>query len=328
MNRLFRIAIIFFMLLMSVNMAYTQDTPPAPDDDPVLRPFILRPGDIAGVRPAGWQQLRPGTYFQPDSRNALIHRISSSDLNTTAGSFLLAGGADTLPPASDRVTASDSMVWDIYEITGNTDTGVLLAVAESPDNEARLYVIALQSTSDQLDEWRETVFYPAVELFGQPLPDVYRAAGLPPMEQIQFESARLEVVIPQDWEPLPDTDSVYEAPADAAAAGVDTPVMPRLGIQSVSLDTLAADTTLLFGDSIPNNAVRVEPGTAILEGAYLTWTIERLRAPDATDTTFLLAITKTETRRYGVLLRVPSVAIDDYYQQIFVPLLDVAYPLN
>lgn len=322
-----RTLLCMLMLLCVIPAGITQErtpeaTPDTVTEQPFLKPFFLTRGGMAGLRPAAWQQLRPGTYFQPDTQNALIHRVSTMTLETTAEAFLMTAGLQDLPPVSETLQRS-GMTWDIYEISApDTLTGSAILLAASDTDDDMLYLIVLQAEPDDFNDLRERVFYPALQVFGQPLDDVYTAAGLPPMEQILLTDPGLAVVIPQTWEPDADSSSLYRAPADN-----ETAIKPLLSVQSVPIDATDDEVLSGFEALLPTEVTfPAETDNALSHaGAYLAWTITQA---DDTNSIYFLAETITDSQRYQVLLRVPADNADHFYQQMLLPLLDAAYPIQ
>lgn len=144
--------------------------PPAtPTVDPAqftLVPFTSRELSISGVKPVGWVEIVPGEFLRgmpDDDPVALQYQIEP---DATIDQFLEAvtpqiGLAE--PPASTGSMEIADFTWQLYAFEVATPDGNNIVDFALAETEAGVYVVALQSASDEHEALYEAVFIPAVQ---------------------------------------------------------------------------------------------------------------------------------------------------------------------
>lgn len=136
-------------------------TLPAPEVSVDMEAWQSQDLGLAGLRPAGWQELAPGTFGRmqsgTDSTSLAILSLPFGVDEARSRIATSLGLADA-PPVIDRIEAN-GLAWETYraDVTGATAD---LALASSDD--ATLIVI-LTSAGSERDSLYEQVFLPSVE---------------------------------------------------------------------------------------------------------------------------------------------------------------------
>jgi hypothetical protein len=132
-----------------------------------MKPFTSREKNVSGLAPAGWKELRPGTFARAGSaadRAALLYDaapISAQEFLRVIGQQL---GLKDAPAASGSRQAN-GLSWTLYsfQVQG---VSVDIALAEQKDT---TLLILLQGTLEERDALYQSVFLPAVDALA-PLP--------------------------------------------------------------------------------------------------------------------------------------------------------------
>jgi hypothetical protein len=176
------------------------------DNEISLAPFVMDAATIGGLSPATWTQIQPGAFLREAIERdptALIHIANrNGTLAEALQPYLISLSLDELPDDGEPYTGG-AFEWSVYDISLDDSDGnplrVSIATAD-PDNGA--YVIMMQSRPNEHEQLYESIFLPALEAFGQPLPEIYdQLDGLPLVER-RLSNYNLETVIPARWREL------------------------------------------------------------------------------------------------------------------------------
>ena len=152
------------MLLMIVVLSVAMTTINAQDNEIEFEPFEDSMFGVEGIVPVGWNAVGGGVYARGESpTDATTLIIQSAPLPSETLLSTLAGqlGLDSFPE-SEAELDTDLGLWSLYTI--QVDVGVSLNISVAVANvDGTTYLALLQSSPEEHDALRDTVFIPVVE---------------------------------------------------------------------------------------------------------------------------------------------------------------------
>ncbi len=307
------------LLLLTMMPLATQEATPestsSTEPDVELQPFTLAEPRISGLRPADWSELQPGAYIREDEQNlTYVLHLSEPD----------ASREELLPPLLDSIEqealpeayeafGGEAFDWEVYRMTYtpeglDTPLVVLLALAET---ETALHMILLQSTSDEIEGLRESVFLPALQSYGLPLPELYTRLGLAPLQAVTIAEFDVQSAVPAEWQEV--------NPGSFVRARFQGDITTLIIQTSPDLDAGAFGNLLLerlgLGVALP------EAGET-LEAESLTWTLYEIDvASQGQPLIFQVALAEDDAYTYLVVLLSTQEEAAELRETVLLPLL-------
>ena len=132
-----------------------------------MKPFTSAEKQVSGLAPAGWKELRPGTFARAGSaadRAALLYDAAPISAQEFLGVIAQQLGLKVAPAATGSRQAN-GLSWTFY---GLQVQGVSVDIALAEQKGATLLIL-LQGTLEERDALYQAVFLPAVDAL-VPLP--------------------------------------------------------------------------------------------------------------------------------------------------------------
>lgn len=316
--------LILSLLLLIVPSITAQEATPesTPEPEIALTPFTLEEPRINGVRPIGWNELIPGTYVREDGQNLtyLLH-MSEPDASRseTLPPLLESIGQEALPTTYE-VFEGTVLEWEVYDViytpkTLESDLAVVLAIAES---DSALHVIFLQSSPEDADDLRETVFFPALDAYGLPLPVIYESLGLAPLEAVTIPEFDVQSAVPAEWQ-MVNIGSYMRLRTQSDSTTLIIQTSPDLSAEVFGALLLES---LGIGTELPEESTRIETD-------HLTWTLYEVAvSAQGQALRFQIALAEDDIYAYMVVLLSADDEATQLRETALIPILRTTFRAN
>lgn len=307
------------LLLSLPTTSHAQEATPeaTPETEPEisLTPFSLAAPRISGLHPVGWDEFQPGTYIRNDGLNLtyLLHLSTPGAESDDVLPQLLESIVQAALPDEFQAFSGETFDWEVYQMSYtpvgfDQELAVLLALAET---DAALHIILLQTTPEESMALQETVFIPALQAYGLPLPQIYERLGLAPLEAVTITEFDVHTAVPVGWEEV-NPGSFLRASFQGDITTLLVQTSPDLSAEAFGLLLLER---LGIGAALPE-----EPDTVQAED--LTWSLYTLEVrSQGQRLIFYVALAEDGQYAYLVVLLSTAEEAETLRETIMVPVL-------
>jgi hypothetical protein len=285
-------------------------------------PLYVALHDVAGIIPAGWQEINPGAFVAPDGATTLAYQFWPGMAEDDALASLAAQWQINVPRRT-RIYATDAARWDIYEFGGGLDQqSKIIGLASATVNDGTVFVI-LQAYSALYPAYYDALLIPALDALHPLNSALPEPVELEPYVNPSMHTAGLSGAIPSGWTP---TDSEREG---GYFASPDQQVMVRYGalaeVGAMEALSIVANNWLGFEGQI-SSSTYTSPATG------LTWVVagfQSVRHPEIPNSPLdMLDLAFLETPHGVIVLEVWSVGqlYRPAHIEVFLPMLDAIAP--